>query len=98
MNVRLSLLAVLVVVCVGCDEHDHEHGEHSLEEEVCEHMKDGPTVAVMATAEPADAVASAMSFEHKRVDIGLVEVEGQQGGFIVYEADETAEFGDVASD
>lgn len=88
------LTAALVLFgSIACDEHDHDHDEHgSVDEEICEHMAEGPSIAVMAAA--AEALdAPDVSTEHTRHDIGLSDDgSGSFVGFVSYAASEAGDF------
>lgn len=83
-------LALLLAAC-GDDHDDHDHGEESLEFELCEHMKEGPSAAVTA-ADDAMASLDDVSTEHTRHDITLVDMGGMMGGFVAYQAAEAGDY------
>jgi hypothetical protein len=95
MKKTMSLFAVLtlsVAACGGDDGAGDEDmgGEESIDVEGCEHLVEGPEVAVAATAvaEGAPTVAD----DHMRYDVSLVEVDGGNGGTVAFEADEASDF------
>ena len=100
MKLSWLLGAALAVALVGCDDdHGDEHGgdehgggaaEAGPDADACEHMIGGPAQDVTAGADEDNAVV--VSFEHTRVDIALVPLEGQMGGYLRYEAAEEGEF------
>lgn len=97
---RVSLWGV-VLSCVlslsGCgeDDHDHEHSEEGALSELCEHMKTGPAVEVLAAAQ--GGVAPSISEPHTRYDLTWVAGEsgavrfdaGEAGSFIVLSSAES---------
>jgi hypothetical protein len=94
-QVLAAWLLALSVGVAGCGEEEEaaatpEGEEHSLEEEGCEHMKEGPSMSVTASAQAEGAPVGAG--EHTRFDIALVDVEGGKGGYVTIEADEDGEF------
>lgn len=86
----LLALSVGVAGCGDEEEAAPEGEEHGLEEEGCEHMKEGPSMSVTASAQAEGAPVGAG--EHTRFDIALVDVEGGKGGYVTIEADEDGEF------
>lgn len=82
---------LLALALVACDDHGHDDDGHaSPTEEACEHMKDGPARPVTAAAEREGAPAAA--FEHARADITLATVEGGNGGYVSFPADEATDY------
>jgi FAD/FMN-containing dehydrogenase len=70
---------------VGCSGE-----EETADTEACEHLQNGPQSAVTATA--AAAGAPAVSNDHKRYDITLVDVTGGKGGSVSFASSEAAEY------
>jgi len=99
-----SAMSALVFGATGCggDDHDHDHGhdhgdEHGGGEaeapdaEGCEHMAEGPSVAVVADANAAEP--EAIADDHKRYDVTFVDLDGgQKGGAVTFAADEMGDF------
>ena len=56
--------------------------EESIDAESCEHLKEGPGVAVTASA--AASGSPSVSEQHKRFDIALVDITGGKGGAVSY--------------
>jgi len=78
-------------------EADGGHEDHGPEEELCEHMANGPEQAVTAGADAASAVD--ISDEHTRYDITLGDDgNGGYAGFVAFAADEDGEFFVALSD
>ena len=74
----------------GADAGEEEHG-HDVEEELCEHMAEGPAVAVTAGSTLTDAPD--VSTEHTRHDVTLLADEGSvYSGSVAFAADEAGEF------
>jgi hypothetical protein len=77
------LISLLVVTCwaVACSE-DHAHEDPDVEG--CEHLQDGPAVAV--TAATAAGATPAVADDHQRYDVTLVAATGGMGGFVRFAA------------
>lgn len=75
----------------GTDAGEEEH-DHDVEEELCEHMAEGPAVEVTAGSDLSGAPD--VSTEHTRHDITLLAEEGDDtyGGSVAFAADEAGEF------
>ncbi len=79
MMIRNSLCIGLMTLGVaGCDSHDHH--EADLGVDACEHLLEGPNVAVTAASDPATATAAASL--HTRLDVTLVSVDDAPGGYL----------------
>jgi hypothetical protein len=92
-HLRWLLTAGLVLATAGCeDDHGHDHGDETPEEEACEHLSDGPAQAILAVA--ADDVAGLpdISKAHTRFDVTMVGDAGKLGGYVKYVS---AKSGDV---
>jgi hypothetical protein len=70
--------AIGSALALGCS----EPGEEGADAEGCEHLKEGPAVAVTATA--GGEGAPAIDDDHRRYDVALVAVTGGMGGFVTY--------------
>ncbi len=79
------LAAGLALGACGKDEETH-----GVEEELCEHMAEGPAQAVTAGADNAGAPSA--TYEHTRVDISLTDVTGGKGGVVKYESGEATDY------
>jgi hypothetical protein len=64
----------------GADGNDHD----AADGEGCEHLQEGPEVAVTATATAAGAPS--VDDDHMRYDITLVAISGGQGGVVKFAA------------
>lgn len=64
--------------------------EESADVEGCEHLEEGPATAVTATATSQDAPA--VSDDHRRYDISLVDVAGGKGGNVKFASAEQGDF------
>ena len=58
--------------------------------EACEHLKEGPSSIVTATATASGAPA--VDNDHRRYDISLVDVTGGKGGFVSFGVEEAADY------
>jgi hypothetical protein len=76
------LSASLLVGCGGDEETPDTEG--------CEHLKEGPASAVTATA--AATGAPAVSNDHRRYDISLIDVTGGKGGSVSFAVAEAADY------
>ena len=85
-----SLLALVIVSLAACGSDDSTEQEESIDVEGCEHLVEGPEVAVTATA-TSDG-APAVADDHMRYDVTLVEVDGGNGGAVAFDADEATDF------
>lgn len=65
-------------------------GTPNIDVEGCEHLKEGPPVAVTAAA-TAD-LAPAVDADHMRYDVALIDVTGGKGGFVKYAAPEATDY------
>lgn len=91
---RLLTAAACAATLLGapaCGDDHEEHGE-STEAEACEHLADGPFQAVSAAADQSGGLES-INYPHTRVDVALVPVEGGNGGWVSFAADEDGDFG-----
>jgi FAD/FMN-containing dehydrogenase len=77
------LLSTALLVACGGD-------EESPDVEGCEHLKEGPNATVTATA--TGTGAPAVSNDHKRYDITLVDVTGGKGGSVSFAASEGTDY------
>ncbi|MDC0708501.1 hypothetical protein POL68_08475 [Stigmatella sp. ncwal1] len=91
MNRKL-LSAVLVSTSIlfsaGCGD-DEAEGE-SIDVEGCEHLQEGPSAPITAAATATGAPA--VSNDHKRYDISLVDVTGGKGGSVTFAASEAGDY------
>ncbi|MEN9798645.1 MAG: hypothetical protein RL653_2341 [Pseudomonadota bacterium] len=76
---RSSLLLSFSLLLAGCG----QAAAPESDVEACEHLQEGPAVAVTAAA-TADAVAPSVSEPHKRYDVALVSVSGGKGGSVSF--------------
>jgi hypothetical protein len=87
---RLALLALasLLSLAAACGGDDHD--DVSPAEDACEHMVDGPSVALTAvdgaTADPPD-----MDESHHRYDVTLVALAADNGGYLDLVSDEAGD-------
>jgi hypothetical protein len=86
----------LAIACTGTDDGgtdagaEEESHEDQINEEGCEHMAEGPSESVTATAS-LEGTQTDISTAHTRFDISLVEDNGQYKGFVTYDASEEGE-------
>ena len=76
---RSSVLLSLSLVLAGCGQAAAPESDI----EACEHLQEGPAVAVTANA-TADGAAPSVSEPHKRYDVALVDVTGGRGGTVSF--------------
>jgi hypothetical protein len=77
--------AIGVASLVACSD-DHGHDEATPDAEACEHLQEGPALALTAGAAPASAPA--VDDDHRRYDISLVDIDGGKGGVVRFAAAE----------
>jgi hypothetical protein len=66
----VRILPVMLLVAAGGCEQAHDDDHHEIDEELCEHMTDGPSIEVAAV--PAgDSGAPEVDMAHHRYDIDL---------------------------
>ena len=63
--------------------------EPSADAEACEHLQEGPNVAVTATA--AATGAPSVGTEHTRFDVTLIDVTGGKGGSVSFASEHEAD-------
>ena len=85
---HITCALLLSVGFAGCGSDDDD--EPNIDVEGCEHLKEGPAVAV--TAATSTTGAPAVSNDHKRYDVTLVDVTGGKGGSVSFAADEATDF------
>ncbi|XXF75607.1 hypothetical protein P2318_21410 [Myxococcaceae bacterium GXIMD 01537] len=85
MKKLLSACLLSTALLAGC-----ASDEENIDDEGCEHLKNGPGQSVTATATATGAPA--VSNDHKRYDIQLVDVGGQKGGTVTFAAAEATDF------
>jgi hypothetical protein len=84
MKLRLLVPILLATAC------GDSHEDPPPDEEACEHLQDGPSVARTATASAAGAPS--VSNDHMRYDVTLVDVSGGKGGYVAFAAPEAATY------
>jgi hypothetical protein len=88
MDKRFMVTVVMVSICAfACSD---DHGGDNVDVEGCEHLREGPAVALTATA-TADT-APAVAADHQRYDVTLIAVTGGQGGFVRYAASAAGDY------
>ncbi|RKH57863.1 hypothetical protein [Corallococcus aberystwythensis] len=82
-----ALLLSTALLAAGCggDDEDEAHAD----EEGCEHLQEGPAVNVTAAVSGA---GPAVSNDHKRYDIALVDVAGGKGGTVSFAVSEATDY------
>lgn len=84
-------LAAAALFAFGCS-HSEDHGEEGgVKEDACEHMADGPALAVTA-AGSGDGPLPDVSASHTRFDIALAPAGVDRGGFLAFKADGKNDF------
>jgi hypothetical protein len=81
----IATSAIVSTLALACSE-THENPDT----EGCEHLREGPAVALTASA-GADT-AAAVAADHQRYDIALISVTGGMGGFVKYAAPEATDY------
>ena len=85
---QLCLAAALALSLTACS--DDEEGAASADVEACEHLQDGPSTAVTATA--AATGAPAVGNDHRRYDVTLADVTGGKGGAVSFAVSEATDY------
>jgi hypothetical protein len=86
---KMKLFAAVLVsagLIFGCGGEEEEN----VDVEGCEHLQEGPSTAVTATA--ATAGAPAVKDDHRRYDVTLVDVTGGKGGSVTFAAAEEGDY------
>lgn len=78
----------LLFLAAACGEDHHEHVTPA--EDACEHMIDGPGIAVTAVDDPA-ADPPDLDESHHRYDVTLVALAADNGGYVDLVSDEAGE-------
>ncbi|MDY7224848.1 hypothetical protein [Hyalangium rubrum] len=86
MNLKLLSAALLsTALLIGCGDE-----EENIDVEGCEHLKEGPSSTVNASATTTNL--SQVKDDHRRYDISLVDVTGGKGGSVSFSATEEADY------
>ena len=95
---RVSTILILTIGLMTACGDTHDDHDHHLGEEACLHMLNGPASALAAGGDEASATDTEHSdWEHKRVDLTLVEQSGSFTGFIKLEIDDAGDYSFFAS-
>lgn len=87
MNLKLlSAVLLSTALLAGCG----DEAEENIDVEGCEHLKEGPSSFVTASATTTNL--SVVKDDHRRYDITLVDVTGGKGGSVSFNAAEEADF------
>jgi hypothetical protein len=73
---RFSAVLLSAALLVGCG------NEETVDTDACEHLKEGPASSVTASASATGAPA--VSNEHRRYDISLIDVADGKGGSVSF--------------
>lgn len=85
MNKLQSAVVVAAVFAfVGCG----GPAQDPANVEICEHLAEGPAASVTA----AESMPPAISDDHKRYDVTLIDVNSQKGGSVTFASGEAGEF------
>jgi hypothetical protein len=88
---KKKLLSALLLSCAllasACGGDTEEEG--NVDEEGCEHLQEGPAVTVTAASSGA---GPAVSNNHTRYDIALVDVAGGKGGSVSFAVSEATDY------
>ena len=89
MNKKLlaALLMSTALLATACG--DDEEPEENVDVEGCEHLKEGPAVAVTATT---TGTPPAVGNDHRRYDITLVDGAGGKTGTVSFAATEATDY------
>jgi len=107
MNRSLIVFSMLAAAFTACSEDDDggaatggtggtggttaDAAAETPDLEGCEHMAEGPSAAVAASADAA--TAGAIADDHTRYDVTFVDLDGgQKGGAVTFAADEMGDF------
>lgn len=63
------------------DDHD-DHSDDGPDTEACEHLAEGPALAVAAVSELTSPALADVDVPHTRYDVALTDVAGGQGGWV----------------
>lgn len=85
MKLPFTLAIIALAACGGSDPADG-----GVDLEGCEHLIEGPSTSIDASATAVDAPA--ISDDHNRYDINLVDDGGQNVGSVSFAAAETGDF------
>ncbi|NRD56592.1 hypothetical protein [Corallococcus exiguus] len=83
LSALLLSTALLAAGCGGDEEEAH------VDEEGCEHLQEGPAAAVTAAV---SGTGPAVSNDHKRYDIALVDIAGGKGGAVSFAVSEATDY------
>lgn len=72
---RFSAVLLSVALLVGC-------GEETIDSDACEHLQEGPASAITASAN--ETGAPAVSNDHRRYDISLIDGTNGKGGSVSF--------------
>jgi hypothetical protein len=72
---RLSTVLLSATLLVGC-------GDAGIDADACEHLQEGPASAITASANTTGAPA--VSNDHRRYDISLIDEAGGKGGSVSF--------------
>ncbi len=80
---RFSAVLLSVALLVGC-------GEETIDSDACEHLQEGPASAITASANATGAPA--VSNDHRRYDISLVDGTDGKGGAVSFAVAEANDY------
>ncbi|NNC17549.1 hypothetical protein HJC22_17680 [Corallococcus exiguus] len=83
LSALLLSTSLLAAGCGGDEEEAH------VDEEGCEHLQEGPAAAVTAAV---SGMGPAVSNDHKRYDIALVDIAGGKGGAVSFAVSEATDY------
>ncbi len=94
-TIYITLLVAFLGACGSDDTNtsntNNQTTEETPESEACEHLAEGPFQAVTAAADATGTLENA-AYEHTRVNIALVDIDGGKGGFTSFESDGEGDF------
>ena len=71
----------VVTAAEGAADHE-DHVEESPDAEACEHLAEGPSLAVQAVSTVTDSALADVGAPHTRYDVDLTDVTDGQGGWV----------------
>ena len=90
---KMLLLSLSILAAAGLSAcSDDEDEVDAADVEACEHLQEGPAAPLTAVPAADDPAAPAVSNDHRRYDITLVDVAGGQGGSVRFAVSEATDY------
>ena len=80
---HFSAVLLSAALLVGC-------GEENIDNDACEHLQEGPAAPITASANTTGAPA--VSNDHRRYDISLIDATGGKGGSVSFAVTEAGNY------